>query len=304
MESFTKKTAAQLIGQKDPDMPDVSFKDYENMHIEQRKPGEKLQSSQVFAYLVQKGLFRIGAEFSCPNCQMTSWTALDALRQNLPCQMCGCEFDATRQLVDMEWAYRRSGVLGAERNAQGAVPVVLTLQQLNANLGTSLYSSSYLTSLDLTPKSGVKLAKCEVDFVWMINQPFPDRTVVILAECKDKGYKARQGEEGDGGTIDVNDIENMRMLADAFPRDRFEVFILLAKLCAFTPQEIELAKTLNKKHHQRVILLSDRELGGFDLYERARKKFEMTNFGMDVKGMARATVEVFFEPKAVDSEIR
>jgi hypothetical protein len=295
-ESFSKKSAAQLIGQRDPERPDVSFRDFERMHVEPRASDEKLQPSHVFGYLVEKGLFRIGSELSCPHCQMTSWTALDSLRQRLPCQMCGREFEATRQLVESDWAYRRSGVLGAERNAQGAVPVVLTLQQLFANFSTFFDSSAYVTSLDLIPKPGTCLPTCEVDFVWIVRQPFPKKTVIVLAECKDQGNKANHGK-GDGGTIDAKDIENMRAVADAFPRDRFEVFVLLAKLCAFTAQEVELAKSLNTSYQRRVILLTDRELSSFHLYERARKQFSMRSHGRDIASMAEATVEIFFEPK-------
>ena len=131
--AFTKKSAVQLIGGRDPDNPDASFKDHENLYIEPRPHGEKLNAASVFSYLVEKGLFRIGAELTCSHCQMAAWTSLEALQQKLTCEMCGREFDATRQLVNAEWRYRRSGVLGAERNAQGAVPVALTLQQLDAN---------------------------------------------------------------------------------------------------------------------------------------------------------------------------
>ncbi len=51
--------------------------------------------------------------------------------------MFGEAFDATHQLIGKNWASRRSDVLGIERNTQGVVPVVPTLQQLyiNVNLG-------------------------------------------------------------------------------------------------------------------------------------------------------------------------
>lgn len=126
MEAFTKKSALQLIGGPDPENPQASFKDHENLYIEPRPRGKKLNAASVFGYLVEKGLFRIGAELNCSHCQMATWTSLDALKQKMTCEMCGREFDGTRQLVDTEWHYRRSGVLGAERNAQGAVPVTLT----------------------------------------------------------------------------------------------------------------------------------------------------------------------------------
>ena len=113
---------------------------------------------------------------------MAAWTSLEALQQKLTCEMCGREFDATRQLVNAEWRYRRSGVLGAERNAQGAVPVALTLQQLDANFRSTFRNHVYSPSLDLTPKNGVALPACEVDFAWIVTQPYPEKTVVILAE--------------------------------------------------------------------------------------------------------------------------
>src|ERR1039458_6036068 len=121
--AFTKKSELQLIGSKDPDNPSATFKDYERLYIEPRPYNTKLEPGAVFTYLVEKGLFRIGAELKCPNCRMSTWTALDSLKQRVVCELCGREFDATRQLVNGTWHYRRSGVLGAERNAQGAVPV-------------------------------------------------------------------------------------------------------------------------------------------------------------------------------------
>ena len=162
---------------------------------------------------------------------------------------------AVRQLVNAEWRYRRSGVLGAERNAQGAVPVTLTLQQLEVNLH-SFRNNDYSPSLDLTPKTGVVLPTCEVDFAWIIPQPYPEKTVVIMAECKDRGQKS--AKDGDGGKFDESDIRNLKAIADAFPTDRFATFILLAKLCPFTSCDVELAKSFNEKYRRRVILLTDR----------------------------------------------
>lgn len=292
--AFTKKSAIQLIGEKDPENPEASFKDHENLYIEPRPHGEKLNAASVFSYLVEKGLFRIGAQLVCSHCQMAGWTSLDALRQKLTCEMCGREFDATRQLVSAEWYYRRSGVLGAERNAQGAVPVALTLQQLNANL-SSFRNHVYSPSLDLTPKNGVALPVCEVDFAWIVTQPYPEKTVVILAECKDQGQKSAKG--GDGGTIDEKDIKNLRAVADAFPQDRFDTFILLAKLCPFTPQEIELAKSLNEKYRRRAILLTDRELEPRHFYDRTGKLFKVAGYGGSATDLALATESIFFNPQ-------
>jgi len=185
-DTFTKSGALQLIGGRDPENPDATFADYENhLYIEPRPPGTKLTPEAVFTHLVGKGLFRIGAELKCPHCRMDSWTALDVLKQKHVCELCGHEFDTTRQLVASTWHYRRSGLLGAERNAQGAVPVLLTLQQFGVNLKGLWHDALYSPSIDLESDVLGDSPKCEIDFVWLMPRSYPDRVVVILGECKD-----------------------------------------------------------------------------------------------------------------------
>ena len=70
-----------------------------------------------------------------------------------------------------------------------------------------------------------------------------------MGECKDEG-----------GRIDANDIANLRRIADALPMNRFEVYMLLAKLAPFSADEIALARSLNGPYQRRVILLTAREL--------------------------------------------
>jgi hypothetical protein len=286
---FTKNDALQLIGGKDPENPSATFTDYVSLYIEPRAPGTKLEPEAVFTHLVARGLFRIGVELKCPHCGMDSWTALDVLKQKLVCELCGREFDATRQLVRSTWHYRRSGLLGAERNAQGAVPVLLTLQQFDVNLKGLWHDAVYSPSLDLEPKASGDLPKCEVDFVWLIPRAYPDRTVVILGECKDRGGKKN-------GSIDETDIDHLRRAADAFPRKRFETFIVLAKLCPFTADEITLAKTLNDEYRRRVILLTERELEPFHFYERTKLEYKnIKEYASTPQDLANNTVQMYFK---------
>jgi len=295
--SFTKKAALQLIGGRDKDNPDAKFEDHQDLCLEPREQGMSLTPAHVFAYLVGKRLFRIGSDLNCPRCQLRSWFPVDDLRQRVNCQMCGESFDATSQLIGGEWSYRRSGVLGAERNAQGAVPVVLTLQQLDTTLSIGLQRRSYSVSLDLTPTRGQLPGPCELDFVWLIPRRYPDRAIVIIGECKDRGQSPAHG--GDGATIDASDIANLRAVAESFPRERFEVYILLAKLCPFTPAEIELARSLNDKHRLRAILLTERELEPYHLFERTEKLFTIERYSGSPEDLARATVSVFLDPQPV-----
>lgn len=295
LSSFSEKAALQLIGGKDDDNPDAKFTDHSHLYLEPREQGVLLTPNHVFAYLVGKRLFRIGSDLSCPHCQLRSWFPVDDLRQRVSCQMCGEAFDATGQLIGSRWAYRRSGVLGAERNAQGAIPVVLTLQQLDTNLRLGMQRRSLSVSLDLIPTQGQCATPCEVDFAWLIPRPYPERTVVVIGECKDRGQSPAPG--GDGGTINANDIANMRAVADSFPRERFEVYILLAKLCAFTPAEVELARSLNGEHQLRVIMLTERELEPYHLFERTKGLFKIDRYSGSPESLARATVAIFLDPQ-------
>jgi len=269
----------------------ASFEDYLDLCIEPRPHDTKLTPAAVFAFLVEKGLFRIGAELECPNCRLSSWTALDALKQRVVCDLCGQEFEATRQLMSEAWHYRRSGVLGKERNAQGAIPVVLTLQQFKYNFHT-LSRDMYSPSLDLSPKAGFDLPTCEIDFVWIDSERDPHRTVVIIGECKDRG----EGRGKDSGIINEGDIENLRRVADALPTRRFRTYVLLAKLCPFTDQEIALAKTLNQKYRRQAILLTARELEPNHFLDRTKAEFKgIREYVHSAEDLAVTTEAIYFK---------
>jgi len=289
--SFTKRAGLRLIGSKDPENPDANFADHQDLRLEFPAEKVKLDPENVFLYLIKTRLFRIGADIKCPTCQLTNWYGIDDLRQRLTCHMCGDEIDATTQLVTGESTYRRSGVLGAERNAQGAVPVVLTLQQLDATIKGFFGTRAYSVSLDLKPLAQTKGKNCEVDFAWLL-PPIGNKNVLIIGECKDSGFSPAR--DMDGGTINSSDIENLRAVADSFPKERFEVYILLAKLCPFTPTEVELARTLNGDYDERVILLTERELEPYFIFERTAKIFPVQRHAVSADDLARATGIIYF----------
>jgi hypothetical protein len=293
MATFTKEAALQLIASKDPQNPNARFADHQNLFIKTRLPGRKLQPDDVFAYLVEKGLFRIGAELKCSNCSMRSWYALDSLKQRVVCELCGREYDATRQLVEGVWDYRRSGILGAEKNAQGAIPVALTLQQLHTTLHGVSDAEIYSPSLEIERKDGGGLPPCEIDFVWISSRsPFlhDRKPAVILGECKDSV------------AMNFKDVENLRRLADSIPRERFDTFVLLSKLAPFTAEEIDLARTLNDRYRQRAILLTERELEPYRIYERTKKEYPISEYGSTPEDLARVTFEVYFREKPTESK--
>jgi hypothetical protein len=289
-QAFTKSAALSLIGGKDQNNPQARFKDHEDLYIEPRKHGSRLTPAMVFTYLVEKGLLRMGAELTCPTCALPSWIALDTLKQSNVCELCGSPFDATRQLVDERLHYRRTGVLGLEKNSQGAIPVALVLQQLDVNL--SGIRAMYAPSYDLAPNAGVDLPPCEVDLFWINPDTYPNPAQVILGECKDEGCG-----------IDARDVDNLRRIADALPAHRFETFILFAKLSPFSPDEIALAKTLNGPYRRRVILLTARELEPFYIYDRTQKEMGITSYGRSPDELTDVTAQLYFQAAPTGQDV-
>ena len=291
--SFSRNEALQLIGRTDPEHPNAKFTDHEDLHVGPRPRGEKLTPPMVFSHMVKKGLFRIGHNLVCPNCRLPSWIALDNLKQRVVCELCGEEHDATAQLVDGGWAYRRSGILGTEKNAMGAIPVALTLQQLDTNLSSSRSESAYSLSLNLTPE-GATTNSCEIDFAWIIPRTYPRKTAIILGECKDVGpIKPEEFKR---------DIETLVRIADALPAKRFKTFLLVSKLSPFTADEIECAKALNTEYKQRAILLTERELEPYHVFERTKAEFDIDRYAGSPEDLAKATAKMYFSDSPATRE--
>jgi hypothetical protein len=60
-DAFTRNVALQFIGKNDPANPLARFEDHKHLYIEQREHGTELTPAMVFDYMVEKGLFRVGA---------------------------------------------------------------------------------------------------------------------------------------------------------------------------------------------------------------------------------------------------
>lgn len=277
-QHFSYNTAIKTIPQKDTNNFAMNFKEHADLYLRPRTKGVSLCPQEVLSYLVEMGLYRIGKELKCPICRLTSWISLDILRQEVCCEMCGNKYDATPQLVrNGEWHYRRSGIMGKEKNVHGSIPVLLTMQQLHTCLNRMPDENIYIPSTELELKNSEKTEKCEVDFIWFIAKADYFKSCIILAECKDQ-------EE-----IDKNDVENLKKVAMNFPENRFKVFILLSKLSSFTKDEIILAQNLNKEMENRVILLNTRELEPYDIYERTTSETGITGHSFNPEEMAKVT---------------
>jgi hypothetical protein len=279
-QSFTRSCAKQTIRQVDPISGEPQFANYASLYIDGKRP----KPEDVFEYLLNRGVFRPGLRFLCPNCQLESWVHLDAARTLSDCEYCGKEFNVTSQLRDRDWAYRRSGLFGRNDNQGGGIPVALTLMQLQTAMRESIVA--YTTGTKLIPEA-VAMEECESDFVVIVESPRDKALQIAIGECK-----------SDGGEITQEDVRKLGKAADAMASAGCETFIIFSKTSAFLPEEVARCRDAQGSQRRRVILFSKRELEPYYLYERTSSEFEVSPYASTLEQMVTATHHSYFEPKA------
>ena len=140
---------------------------------------------------------------------------------------CGRQFNVTSQLRDGAWAYRRSGLFGREGiHQQGAIPVALTLQQIDSILHWEMV---FVTSMAVEP-AGANIMPCETDLVIVSEKgSYDDLVGIAIGECKGRGE------------ITEEDIRKLKQVADAFPKDRVRAYIVFSKTVPFTVEKLRVA---------------------------------------------------------------
>ena len=282
-EHFTRTGAKEAIRDVDTATGAVGFDAFKNLHIEYRPEGGDLKPDDVLRYLLERRVFRVGLDLTCPNCQLPSWVHLDDVRTRSSCTYCDHQYDVTPQLKDRgDWRYRRSGIFGRDDNQLGGVPVALTLQQLSISLHENFLM--YSTAISFRA-AGAAIESCESDFVAVVAGALgisKSPVQIVFGEAKT--------EE----PIEADDVRKLGKLAHAVPADLAQAYILFSKTGAFSPGEIALARTLNTDHRRRVILWSRDELEPFYPYERSRDKLGETWHAVSLTDMADVTRRLYF----------
>lgn len=276
---FTRSGAKQVIGRNDPITGRPNFSEFEDLFLEPRS-SDKLKPEDAFTYLVKHGVFRVGLEFECPSCHLGFWVSLDDVMTDTKCEYCGQDFNVTSQLRDRDWRYRRSGLFGKENHQEGAIPVVLTLQQMDTIFG--LHEMLYTTAMEIEPAEP-PVQKCETDLVVLTQKNIDHEIQIVIGECKNKKE------------ITEEDVFKLRMVAEALEKKGIQVFVIFAKLGGFTPVELERCEAVNGKYERRLILLSTRELEPYHLYEKTAKEFDINKYAVSLEDMANITHTVFYE---------
>lgn len=281
LKSFKRSAALQLIGEVDPVTHRPNFGRFNQLFIE----GRTVTPDYAFSVLLKKGVFRAGMDLRCPNCELDFWIHLDDIASEVTCELCSACFNITSQLRDRDWAYRRSGIFGNDDHQQGAIPVALTLQQIDTIIHSEPIVS--LTSMEIAPASA-NVKPCESDLVVLANN-YDDRVQLLIGECKAGGPE---------NVITEDDVAKLTAVANAFPPSQFETFIMFSKTAPFSPEEVARCMKAQPGNRNRVILLTDRELEPYFVYQRTAQEFHMRHStAVSLENLAAATHEVFFDPK-------
>ena len=114
-----------------------------------------------------------------------------------------------------------------------------------------------------------------------------DKIQVAIGECKNAG-----------GRIELDDAKKLAAAADAFPKGRFESYIIFSKTAPFTREEVENCRSAQGNSGiLRVILLPNRELEPYFAYEKTSREFDLRHSAVSLNNMAHVTQDVFFAPR-------
>lgn len=224
------------------------FGKYKNLYIEAREK-TKLDSNDVFDYLLRKDCFRAGLELQCEQCRLLNWLSLKAVDDFWTCEYCGAENRMSVQLRSRgDWRFRKSGLFAKENNQEGAIPVLLTLLTVKRVLDHGTFA--YSTALNLHGEN----VNCETDLA--VVEYGREEIGLAIGECK-----------SEGGIIVEDDCSKLKRASErlATLKDVSEVFIIFAKTSdSFREEEIALFKTLSSD--VPLILFTNRELELYDPY--------------------------------------
>ena len=265
-QSFTRSHAIQTIRAEGTNYP-ITL--YQRLHIEPSTVGSDAHA--VFDHLLRHNIFRPGLRFDCPNCRLEFWVSLDDVRTKTTCEYCGHEFGVTPHLRDRDWAFRRSGLFGRSDHQEGAIPVVLTLQQMN----TVLHSNDFIYTTAMTLKSEAgAFHDCETDFIALTQRSMSGSIEIAIGECKTRA------------DITADDVQKLMAAANTIESERIKVFVVFSKLGTFSSDEIQRMRPLNHQHPYRLILLTPRELEPYRVYEQAKTELGINDIVLDLDSMA------------------
>ena len=163
---------------------------------------ENIASKNLFDYLLEKGVFRVGSKIQCPNCQRHSWYSLENIKESLTCPKCLNNFQAVGHIESSNWCYKTVGPFSLPNYADGAYCVLLSLEFFDDRLHQLKITPAL--SFEAVDQKGKSI---EADLGLLFQESLFGEVIegVIFVECKTFGVFKQK------------DYKKMRALAKRFP---------------------------------------------------------------------------------------
>ena len=158
-----------------------------------------------YEWFVQKGIFKLGLQTKCPNCQRNSWFGMTTLKEEFDCPKCLNTFRAAGNIDQGRsgWFYRTAGPFSVPNFADGAFSVLLTLEALAGHVTSSRRSTSVPSFEAMAP--GKVALEADLAMFWRDGSYGDDTAGILFGECKSYGL------------FKPKDFQRMRYLAETFP---------------------------------------------------------------------------------------
>lgn len=162
-------------------------------------------NARRYEWFIQKGIFKLGLQTKCPNCQRNSWFSMTTLNEELDCPKCLNVFSAAGNIDQGRgaWFYRTAGPFSVPNYADGAFSVLLTLEALAGRI-TSGRRSTSVPSFEATSPGKVSI-EADLAMFWRDGGFANDTQGILFGECKSYGL------------FKPKDFQRMRYLAKMFP---------------------------------------------------------------------------------------
>jgi len=198
LERMNGGRAGEDLGEK----PISEGKELNVGEVKQRLAGSP-DGDNLHAYLISRGVFKLGSRVQCPRCQRNSWYSLENLSDTLRCPKCLNAFDAIGNVAAPEWSYKTAGPFSVPRYADGAFAVLLTLEAIGGERISSRRVTPVLSFV--ADAADGRTIEADLAMLWEEEILGARSGGVLFGECKTYGLFTAKG------------FRRMRYLAATFP---------------------------------------------------------------------------------------
>jgi hypothetical protein len=153
---------------------------------------------------------------------------------------------------NLDWKYRRASLFAVDKSLHGALPVILTLQQLHTIFHDHVVA--WAASMNLTPSGETQ---CEIDFAVVVKRTL-HLDCLVIGECKTKDE------------FNANDLANLSRIRNRCSLDHLSVYMVFAKLDKFSTAELDLIRAQPSDVRANIIMYDGDELETYQAFKSSK----------------------------------